>query len=159
MFEASAANAFDAYGFHPYGYASAPEQDPAQVTEHNGLTFRRAEAHWALMKQFGAQGKQMWATEFGWLLDPATEGATCNWPEVNWQKVSAQQQADYLLRAYRYARANWPWMGPMFVWNFDFSRSGLYPDKCEPMRWYSLVDGDNNLREAARQLAIRYLVP
>jgi hypothetical protein len=69
MFDAGAARIFDAYGFHPYGYASPPEQDP-NAPNVNGLAFRRAEAHRALMEQFGAGDKQMWATEFGWLANP-----------------------------------------------------------------------------------------
>jgi hypothetical protein len=159
MFEEGAANYLDAYGFHPYGFAYPPEQDPAQMSEHKGLTFRRAEAHRALMEEFGARDKQMWATEYGWLLDPTTEGVTCDWPEANWQKVSAQQQADYVLGAYRYARANWPWMGPMFVWNFDFSRSPLYPNTCEPMKWYSIVDANGALRLVGQHLARRLELP
>jgi polysaccharide biosynthesis protein PslG len=153
MFEAGAANAFDAYGFHPYGFAYPPEQDPntAQVP---GLAFRRAEAHRALMEQFGAGQKQLWATEFGWLINPQEEGVSCAWPDLDWQRVSRAQQADYVKRAFAYAQTNWPWMGAMFLWNYDFSRSPLYPDPCEQMKWFSIVDPSGQPRpvvDALRQ--------
>jgi hypothetical protein len=155
MLAAGAANAFDAYGFHPYGFAFPPEQDSSQATGHSGLAFRRAEVHRRLMEEYGAGHKQMWATEYGWLLNPADEGVTCDWPDANWQKVNREQQADYVLGAYRFARANWPWMGPMFVWNYDFSRSPLYPDSCEPMKWYSIIDAQGRPRLIAERLATR----
>jgi hypothetical protein len=139
MFEAGASNAFDAYGFHPYGYASPPEQDP-NAANVNGLAFRRAESQRALMEKYNASNKQMWATEFGWLINPQEEGANCSWPDLDWQKVSRAQQADYVKRAYDYAKANWSWMGAMFLWNYDFSRSTLYPDPCEQMKWFSILD-------------------
>jgi hypothetical protein len=139
MFEAGATNAFDVYGFHPYGFASPPEQDP-NTAQVKGMAFRRAEAHRKLMEQFGASNKQMWATEFGWLINPQEEGANCSWPDLDWQRVSRAQQADYVKRAFDYAKANWPWMGALFLWNYDFSRSPLYPDVCEQMKWFSIID-------------------
>ena len=151
MFSAGAAGLFDAYGFHPYGYAYPPEQDP-NADNVKGLAFRRAEAHRALMVQYGAADKQMWATEFGWLMNPQDEGVSCSWPDLNWQKVSAAQQADYVKRAFAYAKTNWPWMGVMFLWNYDFSRSPLYPDPCEQMKWFSIVTPGGKPRPVADAL-------
>ena len=34
--------------------------------------------------------------------------------------ITEAQQADYLVREMKYARANWPWMGVVFVWNLNF---------------------------------------
>ncbi len=151
MFRAGAAGLFDTYGFHPYGFAYPPEQDP-NAPDINGLAFRRAEAHRALMMQFGATDKQMWATEFGWLLNPNDEGASCSWPDLDWQRVSKTQQADYVKRAFDYAKNNWSWMGAMFLWNYDFSRSPLYPDPCEQMKWFSMVDPNGKNRPVAEVL-------
>ncbi len=151
MLDAGAGNYFDVYGFHPYGFAYPPEQDPNDPNV-NGLAFRRAEAHRALMEQYGLAGKQMWATEFGWLVDPQQEGGSCDWPDMNWQKVSLAQQADYARRAYDYAKANWPWMGVMFLWNYDFSRSPLYPNGCEQMKWFSILDPYGNPRPIVEAL-------
>ena len=139
MFEAGAADVLDGYGFHPYGFASEPEHDPNDASA-NGLLFRRAEAHHKLLEQFGAGDKQMWATEFGWIIDPTQEGQTCVWPGLDWQRVSRKRQAEYVVRAYDYAAKNWPWMGPMFLWNYDFSRASQYPDPCEQMKFFSILD-------------------
>jgi hypothetical protein len=139
MFEAGAANFIDAYGFHPYGFAYEPERDPNDP-ETKGLTFRRAEAHRALMEEFGAGDKQMWATEFGWIIDAKAEGLDCTWPSLDWQRVSRNRQAEYVVKAYDFAAKNWPWMGPMFLWNYDFSLSDQYPDPCEQMKFFSMLD-------------------
>lgn len=139
MFEAGAANFIDAYGFHPYGFAYEPERDPNDP-QTKGLTFRRAEAHRKLMEEFGAGDKQMWATEFGWIIDAKEEGLDCTWPSLDWQRVSRNRQAEYVVKAYDFAAKNWPWMGPMFLWNYDFSRSAQYPDPCEQMKFFSMLD-------------------
>jgi hypothetical protein len=145
MFEAGAADFIDGYGFHPYGFAYEPEHDPNDA-QAKGLLFRRAEAHRALMEEFGAGNKQMWATEFGWLINPNEEAVRCTWPELDWQRVSRKRQAEYVVRAYDFAAKNWPWMGPMFLWNYDFSRSAQYPDPCEQMKFFSMLDEQGNER-------------
>ena len=139
MFDAGTADVMDGYGFHPYGFASEPERDPADASA-KGLLFRRAEAHHKLMEQFGIGNKQMWATEFGWIIDAKEEGQTCTWPDLDWQRVSRKRQAEYVVRAYDYAAKNWPWMGPMFLWNYDFSRASQYQDACEQMKFFSMLD-------------------
>jgi hypothetical protein len=154
MLDAGAGNALDVYGFHPYGFAYAPEQDPTDAQVRNGLTFRRAELQRQLLVRNGLGNKPMWATEFGWLVNPQEEGAHCDWPDLNWQKVSRQQQAEYVRRAYNFAKQNWPWMERMFLWNFDFSRSPLYPDACEQMKWFSLLDAQGQPRPVAHELRI-----
>jgi len=98
------------------------------------------------MEEFGAGNKQMWATEFGWLINPNEEAVRCTWPELDWQRVSRKRQAEYVVRAYDFAAKNWPWMGPMFLWNYDFSRSAQYPDPCEQMKFFSMLDEQGNER-------------
>jgi len=157
LFQAGMADYIDGYGFHPYGFAYPPEHNPNDPASR-GLLFRRAEAHRRLMEAYGAGDKLMWATEFGWLLDPREEGMACSWPELDWQRVSARQQAEYVVRAFAYARANWPWMGPMFLWNYDFSRAPQHPDACEQMKFFSLLDLQGNERLVMltlRQVAAR----
>jgi hypothetical protein len=151
MLEAGAGASLDVVAFHPYGFAYPPEQDP-DAPGVNGLAFRRAEAHRALMVEYGLAGKPMWATEFGWLVDPGQEGGSCAWPDMDWQKVTLEEQADYARRAYAYAAAQWPWMGVMFLWNYDFSQSKLYPDGCEQMKWFSILDMFGNPRPIVETL-------
>ncbi|MCL6511848.1 MAG: hypothetical protein K6U78_14320, partial [Anaerolineae bacterium] len=153
LFEVGIADYIDGYGFHPYGFAYEPEHDPDDP-QARGLLFRRAEAHRRLMEAFGAADKQMWATEFGWLVDPREEGLQCSWPELDWQRVSRKRQAEYVVRAFAFARQHWPWMGPMFLWNYDFSRSPQYPDRCEQMKFFSLLDENGTERPVMQALRV-----
>lgn len=134
MYSAGASPYFDVLSDHPYGYISAPEADP--VTGSTGLVFRRAERHRAVMVEFGDSAKQIWATEIGWSIDPATEGSSCSPPD--WYFVfSPQEQADYLVRAHQWARSYWPWMGAMFVFNFDFNEAPWY-GTCDAFRFWAV---------------------
>ncbi len=132
---------FDVLGSHPYGFAYAPEELPP-----SGLAFRRSEQQRQVMEVGGDSDKQVWATEFGWILDP---GPSCrswgDWPTRTWQIVFEADQADYLVRAYQYAYENWPWMGVMNLFNLDFG-ADIYQagwpscwSFCNPTRFYSLI--------------------
>ncbi len=147
MYQAGAKGYFDALGTNPHGFGYPPEQDPGAV---NGLAFRRVEQQRAIMERFGDGDRGMWAMEVGWLSDP---GPVCYpaWEADGrlWQKVSLEQQRDYLVRAFRYALDRWPWMEVMVVFNLDF---GAVPSEagcpgatnvCEETRFYSLVARDN----------------
>ncbi|HUP28465.1 MAG TPA: cellulase family glycosylhydrolase, partial [Chloroflexia bacterium] len=79
MYAAGAAPFFDAISDHPYGFASAPEEDP--IHGPSGLVFRRAELHRQVMVTYGDSAKQIWATELGWALDPRTVGSSCGQPD------------------------------------------------------------------------------
>jgi hypothetical protein len=152
----------DAFGYHPYGFKYAPELPLDQLDPSdngNDFAFRGAEKMRDIMEQFGAGGLQMWATEFGWIRDPVSDPWTagpgladysfCNetarYPEMAgflWMQVSEAQQADYTVRAFRWADDNWPWMGPMFVWNLDFYHRGT---SCTPHKFYSLYRATENV--------------
>jgi hypothetical protein len=141
MFENGAGNYFDAFGYHPYGFAYPPEQAPA----YNRLNFRRAELMRQLMVEYGLASKPMWMTEFGWLRDPAEEGVACSdghpaFRGFGWLRVDGRTQAEYIVRSFDYADKNWPWAGPMFLWNLNWSR--MAPEslpQCSHMRWFSLL--------------------
>ena len=146
MLDNGAAEWFDAFGYHPYGYNQAPEVAPSYDT----LTFRRAELIWELFEERGILDKQIWLTEFGWLRDPAEDGVQCSDSDPNfagfaWLRVSGDTQADYTVRAYRWADSNWEWAGPMFLWNLNWS---YYPPDntpmCSHMRWFSLLRQDGS---------------
>ncbi len=134
MYNAGARPYFDILSDHPYGFISPPEAPP--VGGSTRLVFRRAERHRQVMEQFGDGAKQIWATEFGWALDPATVGSSC--PRPDWFYIfNPQQQADYLVRAHQWARSYWPWMGAMFTFNFDFNEAPWY-DQCHAFRFWSV---------------------
>jgi len=142
---------FDAFGYHPYGYNLPPEADPKK----GQLVFRRVERIRALMEKYGVY-KQVWLTEFGWLRDPAEDGVNCadDNPEFTgfaWLRVSSDQQADYLARAFKYADLNWPWAGPMFVWNLNWHQQS-WLNMCNHQRWFSILRLNGDQTPAFRKL-------
>ncbi len=60
------------------------------------------------MEENGDSGRQVAILEFGWTSDPRPESP------YHWHAVDEFTKADYLVRAYRYAREHWrPWIGLM----------------------------------------------
>jgi hypothetical protein len=132
---------FDAVAIHNYGFACAPEEETCNGADI--LTFRRAEDYYAVMVEQGDGGKQVWSTEYGWLHDPAEFNApSCMPTSFQWMILPKQTVADYLVRSFQYADANWPWMGPMFVSNLDFATVWPLWGWCEPLVWFSIINPD-----------------
>lgn len=143
MLNYGAGDCFDAWGYHPYGYNQPPEVDPGQYE----LVFRRTERMYQLLWNNGIRDRQIWITEFGWVRDPAEAGFDCAnedaFRDFNWIKFSQNVQADYTARAFRFAEANWPWVGPMILWNLNWNQYTYQElDKCSHMRWYAILDED-----------------
>ncbi|MBN2392150.1 MAG: hypothetical protein JXR84_15590 [Anaerolineae bacterium] len=149
MYDSGLSGHFDAISIHNYGFGGAPEN---KDWGSGIVNFRRAEDIYAVMVAHGDGDKVVWGTEFGWLLDSAEEGVDCAsyWQNIgfDWQKVSSQNQADYLRRAFAYADANWPWMAVMIVSNLDFSVTGWYHPTCDPLNWFSVLKPDGSSRLA-----------
>lgn len=132
---------FDALGYHPYGYNQPPEADPGSYE----LVFRRTERVYRLLWNNNVRDRQVWITEFGWIRDPAEGGLNCRtnptFSDFDWIKFGRQTQADYTARAFQFADRNWPWVGPMILWNLNWSQ---YPhnqlDSCSHFRWFSILD-------------------
>jgi hypothetical protein len=143
MLDHGAGACVDAVGYHPYGFASPPEQDPDVVA--NAFAFRGTETIHDMVVDAGWPDMPIWATEFNWFRRPLDDGEwRCETDSTyltyfKWQEVSAQTQAEYLVRAFQYADTHWPWMEGMFVWNLDWHD---YPDDyelpCLHSRFYAL---------------------
>ena len=171
-----AGDAFDAFGYHPYGFAYEPERALEELPPDdngNGFAFRGVEVMHELLGHYGLGHRPIWATEFSWLRDPNDDGAIPGWchhideyqDNFGWMNVPEVQQADYITRAFQYADENWPWMGAMFVWNLDWHDYGW---QCDPARYFSvlkvdytnyspLVCGDGPGGEPGRLAAVDYL--
>ena len=136
IYDAGGAPYFDVLSDHPYGFGDAPEVDPR--TPGHPLVFRRVELHREIMVAHGDAAKPIWATEMGWAMDPALAGhPEC--PRPDWYFIwSPQQQADFLVRAFQWARSRWSWMGAMFVFNYDFNQAPWYPHPCFVFDWFSV---------------------
>ena len=112
MYAAGAGSYCDMLGVHAPGYASPPERSPAEVEADPDWgtrvwVFRHVEDIREIMLANGDADKQIAITEMGWTSDPTN-------PDYAWYAVTEEQKADYLVRAYEYAKANWsPWIGLM----------------------------------------------
>jgi len=143
MYDHGARGYFDVMGGHPYGFAYEPERDPTEPTV-NGLAFRRMEQLHQAMVANGDGDTPIWGSEWGWLIRRSECESQWRAEGRWWQVVSEQQQADYLVRAFQYAEAHWPWMGPLFV-NYDYARA---KPNCDALSWYSIINADGTHRPA-----------
>ena len=95
------------------------------------------------MVKNGDAGTPIWATEFGWLMDPGF-----GLGQYDWMKVSPDQQAHYVVRSYQYARKNWPWMKGMLLSNLDASTSPYHQGPEDGLPWFAILNADYSPRPA-----------
>jgi len=123
VYAAGAKPYFDVLGAHGAGYKASPEMDPAVVARDPVLNnrdpsgseelkriycFRHVEDLREVMVENGDADKQVIVLEFGWTTAPRPDSP------YHWHAVSEEEQADYLVRAYQYAKEHWsPWIGLM----------------------------------------------
>jgi len=114
MYQAGVKGYFDVLGANGPGYKAPPEISPDEVANsyyyghHRCFCFRRVEDLRAIMEQYGDGDKQVAVVEFGWTSDPRPNSP------YHWHAVSEEEKADYLVRAYQWAKQNWsPWVGVM----------------------------------------------
>lgn len=143
MLDAGAGACFDAWGYHPYGFDQPPEADPSA----HPMSFRRAELMHDLLSAYGLGDRPVWLTEFGWLRDPREEGVDCageaQFAGFGWMVTPRDTQAVYTARAVSYAADNWPWVGPLFLWNLNWNRyEADYEPVCSHLRWYGVLDSN-----------------
>jgi hypothetical protein len=127
MIDAGIAEAVDAIGVHPYGWANPPDSsfinpDPAipSHNDHPSFFFKDTLSDFRfILDQKGYQDKPLWATEFGWGTFDGLDAAP---PEdvAFMADVDESQQAAYILRSYELA-SQWPGIGPLFLWNLNFA--------------------------------------
>ena len=130
----------DVVGAHAPGYA-APEIGPDDPrAPHRWFSFRRVEDLRKIMLRHDDAARQMALLEVGYTTDQRN-------PDYSWFAVTEAQQADYLVRAFDYAIANWrPWVGLMVLiylpdpaWqpaDEEYWWSLLEPDLDKPRRAY-----------------------
>lgn len=113
MLDAGAARYFDLLGFNAPGYAAPPWVSPDEVAAspqwggHRFFAFRHVEDIRQIMVEKGVGDKQIAILEMGWTTDPIH-------PAYSWFRVTEEQQAEYLVKAYEWAREHWaPWIGLM----------------------------------------------
>ncbi len=148
LYDAGLRGHYDALGVHAPGFRSPPELSPAEAAANpfwggdRSFAFRRVEDLRAIMARNGDAAKQVWVTEFGWTSDPIH-------PDYSWYQVSETEKADYLVRAFAWARSHWsPWIGPMFVWNLPDPTWDQHDEKY----WWAITEPDGSPRPAFNAL-------
>jgi hypothetical protein len=138
---------FDVFGYHPYGYSAdfdaAPDVASADPTQNcaNGFCFRGVEKIYDILQANGLGEKQIFATEFGWIVEPPANCLSSpSWSGRAWQIVSEQKQAENLVGAYEYATTIYPWLSGMFIFNLNFNVAPWITDQCEQMRYYAVAN-------------------
>jgi hypothetical protein len=119
MYKAGAATYFDVLGAHGAGFKAPPELSPDDVAKNPAMNhgegaagriycFRHIEDVRKAMVDNGDTAKRLAILEFGWTTDPRPNSP------YKWHAVTEQQQADYLVGAFKWARDHWqPWIGTM----------------------------------------------
>jgi hypothetical protein len=125
LYAAGGAPYFDMLGAHAPGYMNPPERSPEDTEADTFLqsrvwTFRHVEDVRAVMVANQDADQQLAITEMGWTSDEVHQA------DYAWYAVTEQQKADYLVRAYQYARTHWrPWIGLMsaiYIANPEWTR-------------------------------------
>jgi hypothetical protein len=122
MYEAGAADFFDALAAHTYGFTRPPEDEPGPDV----INFRRVELLRPVMERYGDGDKPVVITEGGWNDHPLWANA-----------VRPGQRIAYTLQAFDMVE-NWPWAEKLCLWQF---RQPL--DRNNPRdAYYALVSSD-----------------
>ncbi|MCL5962070.1 MAG: cellulase family glycosylhydrolase [Chloroflexi bacterium] len=154
MYAAGAKDYFDLLGIHAAGYKAPPEMSPDEIAQDPKYNhgepgagriygFRHAEDLRDIMVKNGDADKQVAVLEFGWTSDDRPDSPYA------WHAVSEQEKADYLVRAFKFAKERWyPWMGVM---------SAIYvPEprwtKNDEQYYWSITNPDGSTRPAYEAL-------
>ncbi len=145
-----------AIGVHPYGAANPPDArwcgeadcgEPGYNNHPSWFFLDTLEDYRAIMVQNNDASRQLWATEFGWGTYEGfttSEGDPALPPEdppyLNW--IDQETQAHYIIQAFEIAQ-ELPYVGPMFLWNLNYSNQPLI-DARDPRAAYALLRGGAN---------------
>ncbi|HEU4793206.1 MAG TPA: cellulase family glycosylhydrolase, partial [Nitrolancea sp.] len=137
MYDAGAKDYFDVASAMVYGYGYTPNDRRVEFARNN---FSRVIQTRDIMVRNGDADKPVWASEYGWVTLPQDwTGDPSPWGKP----VTPAQQADYLYQGYLRAQREWPWMGVMCVWNFQWIQPPDAQDQIKnPTRGFSIVNYD-----------------
>jgi polysaccharide biosynthesis protein PslG len=155
MYAAGAKDYFDMLGVHAAGFKAPPELSPDEIARdrryNNGegaagriYGFRHAEDLRQVMVANGDASKRVAVLEFGWTSDPRPASP------YHWHAVSEDEKADYLVRAFDFARKSWqPWIGAMTA---IYIADPTWTKDAEQYYW-SITAPDGTTRPAYKALA------
>jgi len=113
LYDAGAKDYFDVLATHGYHFpGDDPPETPDTGSAHPIAHLSHIPAVRSVMTQRGDSDAQIWLTEFGWSNHTNGHGEG----DATWARgVDETTQADYAVRAVRYVRSNFPYVGTM-VW-------------------------------------------
>lgn len=129
---------FDILGVHVNATKNPPDEmypeNPGKGnwTNDPSFYFRRAEQLHQVMAD-NRDDRPMWITEFGWTTKNDAPGYGYG------AEVTEQDQAKYLVDAFKWSQTHWPWVTGMFVWNLNYST--VTPPTDEKYPW-SVITSD-----------------
>lgn len=112
MLQAGAADYLDAVAGKPYGFDTGPDDRQVDMAV---LNLSRIILLRETLEQHGATDKAVWAGNWGWnSLPPDWTGE----PSI-WGQTSDTQRAAWVTATLDRAQREWPWMGVMFLENWN----------------------------------------
>ncbi len=108
LYDAGTGDVFDAAAAKPYGFHSGPLDRTVDIDQ---LNFSRAILLREVMVRNADGHKALFAGNWGWNALPS------DWqgPPSIWGQTDPQRRSEYTSQALARARAEWPWMGLMFL--------------------------------------------
>jgi hypothetical protein len=129
MYAAGAKGYFDALGAHPAGTncpaladwrtfedPTATFRAPFEQRHHSWCFLGTMEPYREVMVANGDAEKTIWVTEFGWAVSSAAQPQGYEFAGDN----TPEERAQWIVQAYQWGEKQ-PWVGPMFLFNLDFS--------------------------------------
>ena len=133
-----------AIGVHPYGWGNPPDSRCCDNIAGRGwdddprfFFLNTLEDYRNIMVTNGHENVEMWATEFGWAT---WSGLPDEAPDVWMTYNTPEQQAEYTMRAFELAQ-ELEYVGPMFLWNFNFANETLIEQRNEMVGYSILLPG------------------
>ncbi len=146
MLQAGAAKNFDILGIIAYGLGSSP--DDHRVVWHR-TNFARPQLLRDILVRNGLADKPAWIMEMGWSAVP--EGM-----DAPFGRVSEEQQARYVVAAYRRIEDDYPWVGAAMLWFFRRPNDEWFN---RPEGYFRLVNPDWTVQPAYTALAAEATAP
>ncbi|MCA9965160.1 MAG: O-antigen ligase family protein [Anaerolineales bacterium] len=112
LYEAGAAEAFDIIAAKPYGFDHPPDD---RTVNNERLNFSRVILLREVAERHGDGHKAIWAGNWGWNSLPADWQGS---PSV-WEETTTAQQREWTVAAFQRAQQEWPWLGTMFLENWQ----------------------------------------
>lgn len=139
IYQAGTGDSFDIVSAKPYGFDTGPEDRRVDVNYPN---FSRIILLREILESHGDGDKAIWAGNWGWNSLPS------DWtgePSI-WGQTTEEQRSTWTIEALDRARREWPWMGVMFLENWEPDTATSDP------RWGFSIAGKQTAADLAKYL-------